>query len=247
MSRKEYAKLNELLTQYVEVAVENIDPSDQAAFVAARRNGIGASDSGACLSLTPQWKTAGDLIESKVSVTMSDKEKAVGDLATVRMGTDLEPLILEKAARQLNVSLIKPKHMYRLLQYPWLTVNFDGLIVEGPELGIPVEAKTVSLFGDKYWNFAKAGDERNLYVSATTPEQYCRIAADCLGIPPQYYSQVQHQLLGTGAPYAYLAAMRVKDWTVYIFKIPADKYAQSSLIIATQQIWAQVEKRKKNV
>ena len=239
--------LDDTLSKHLEIAVRDIDPSDQEAFVQARRKGIGASDIAACLSLVPQWKTAGDLIEEKTQTQMSEKERSVGTLATVRMGSDLEEIILSKAAAALNVTLVKPKDMYRFKDYPWLTVNYDGVISEGPELGVPVEAKCVSLYGRKYFDFAKAGDDRHLNVSATNPEQYFRIAADCLGIPPQYYAQVQQELLGTAAEYAYLAAMDVKEWTLYTFKIPADRYAQGCLVIASQQIWAQIEKRLAHV
>lgn len=239
--------VTDLLSIKLDIAVKDIDPSDQEAFVQARRMGIGASDIAACLSLVSQWKTAGDLIEEKLQTSISEKEKEVGQKATVRMGTDLEPLILCKASEKLSVDLIKPTNMFRFRQYPWLTVNYDGIICEGPELGVPVEAKCVSLYGRKYFDFNKAGDDRNLCVSATTPEQYFRTAADCLGIPPQYYAQIQQELMGTGAPYAYLAAMDVKEWNLAIFKVPADAYAQGCIIVGSQQVWAQIEKRRSRV
>lgn len=238
------SKLTDILYNALDVDVENIDPSDQENFLRLRRNGIGASDIGACLGLVPQWKTAGDLIEEKTLTVTTEKERAVGLLATVRMGVDLEELILAKAAAALGVTLIKPKDMYRFKKFPWLTVNYDGIISKGPEIGIPVEAKCVSMYGGKYFDFAKAGDDRNLCISATTPEQYFRTAADCLGVPPQYYAQIQQEIMGLNAPYGYLAALNVKDWTLYLFKIPADKYAQGCIPVVSQQIWAQVEKRR---
>jgi len=241
---KTKSALDELLQQYLNVTVKDINPLDQEAFVQARRLGIGASDIAACLGLVPQWKTAGDLIEEKLQSSISEKEKEVGLKASVRMGVDLEEIILLKASDKLSRNLVKPTDMFRFKDYPWLTVNYDGIISEGPELGVPVEAKCVSLYGRKYFDFNKAGEDRNLCVSATNPEQYFRIAADCLGVPPQYYAQVQQELMGTAAPYAYLAALDVKEWTLAIFKIPADRYAQGCIVIASQQIWAQIEKRR---
>lgn len=239
----------EFFSKFLNVAVLDIDPKDQEAFVQARRQGIGASDIAACLGLVPQWKTVGDLIEEKLQNSISEKEKEVGLKASVRMGAELEELILAKAAVALGRTLFKPTSMFRFKEFPWLTVNYDGVITSEEEFGTPVEAKCVTLYGRKYFDFTKANPKelRNLCVSATNPEQYFRIAADLLGIPPQYYAQVQQELLGTGAAYAYLAALDVKEWELHIFKIPADKYAQSSLVIASQQVWAQVEKRQQHV
>lgn len=243
-SKKPGMDLDELLSERLDIDVEFIDPSDQEAFALARRNGIGASEAGACLGVTPQWKTAGDIIEDKMQTERTDKDKQVGALPAVRMGVDLEPLILSKAANALNKTVCKPTKMYRLKKYPWLTINYDGLIGEGVEFGVPVEAKVVTIAGDKYFDFGKAGEDRRPNPPAITCDQYCREAAEMIGIPPQYYAQTQQQLMGTSADYAYLAAMRIKDWTLYLFKVYRDEYTQTNLAINSQQIWAQVQKRR---
>ena len=115
---------------------------DKDAFVKIRRMGFGGSDSSIVLGVNP-FTEQSELINQKLSVVVTDAERAVGEKESVRKGADLEPLILQKFEQWSGFETYKPDAMYQLTKHPQLTVNFDG-IIELQKLYIPVEAKYVS-------------------------------------------------------------------------------------------------------
>lgn len=211
---------------------------DKEAFALIRRQGLGASDSSIILGVN-NWTTVEQLIEQKNSPCITQEEIEVGEKPNVRMGNDLEEVILKKFVKWYGCQAIKPEPMYRLRHYPMLTVNYDGLTVdftdEDRPLSVPVECKTVSMFADKYWDKTKAIDtpdqgRRISYGSAPTVQDHILTVAGMYGIPPYYYTQVQQQLIGTKADYAYLAALFVKDWTLRVYKIYEDSFVQEAIV-----------------
>ena len=207
-------------------------------FTLLRRKGFGASDSSILLGLN-KWTTLDQLIVQKNSKEITDEERAIGEKPQVRMGADLEPLILQKFEDWANLvrgSVEKPDCQYRLQDYPFLTVNYDGMWGD-----IPVEAKCISQFATKYWDFEKAIKSPSdcavqKYGSANSTIEKIKTQAKMVGIPDYYYTQVQQQLLGTTADHAYLAAISVKDWNLYVFHILEDEDVQSAIITAGQTI-----------
>ena len=69
--------------------------TDPEAFASIRRNGFGASDSATLLQLSP-WVSISELLQQKCATQQSEAEKEIGTKPSVRMGVDLEPLILSK-------------------------------------------------------------------------------------------------------------------------------------------------------
>lgn len=200
-------------------------------FAKIRRQGFGTSDSSILLGVN-HWTTLDNLIEQKNCDTLTPEEIAIGDKPQVRMGRDLEPLVLDKFkawAEEPNIS--KPAAQYRLIDLPMLTVNYDALWGT-----VPVEIKTISTFAYKYWDFDKAmlsvdqEPQPQSYGSAHSIKEKIEMQAKMVGIPPYYYTQVQQQLLGTPATHAYLAALNIKDWTLYVFRIVEDEEIQHELI-----------------
>ena len=201
---------------------------DTEAFALNRRKGFGASDSGIILGVN-KWTTLDQLIEQKNTPYVTEDEILIGMKPQVRMGSDLEPLILDKAAEMLGVLITKPTAQYRFKDYPFLTVNYDGIYGDSSNFGI-VEAKCVSTYARKYWDFTQEIHDMPKVYSGSTLKDTILTNAKMCGIPEYYYTQVQQQLLGTHADFAYLAAMDVKEWTVHIFKIPENEYVQQVLI-----------------
>ena len=127
---------------------------DKEAFIMLRRNSIGASDSSIILGVNPFTDTA-KLIEQKLTKGITDEELAIGEKENVRKGADLEPLILQKFEEWSGIETYKPDAMYQLEKFPQLTVNFDG-IIQLDHIYIPVEAKFVSAYANKYWERSRS-------------------------------------------------------------------------------------------
>lgn len=227
-----------------EVAIENILDLSPEEFTNSRRNGIGASDTSVILGLQSKWKNVDDLILEKLQVGYSETEAEVSRKPAVRKGRDLEELVLAKAAKYLQEPLIKPTDMYRLIAQPWLTINFDGVTQNLR----PVEAKVVTPYGDKYYDFQRANvdlqEEPNPLKIKRSIVEHCEEMARCVGIPSYYYAQLQQQLMGLGADRGVLAALRDKDWTLYIFQVGRDEWLINQIIIETYKVWQRIERSK---
>jgi hypothetical protein len=240
-----------LITDKCDIYKERVDLLTPEEFTNIRRNTIGASDSSVILGLQSQWKTTEDLITEKLRTSVTPDEIEIGHKATVRMGRDLEPFILHKAEEVLAVQIIKPPHMYTLKEYPYLSINFDGVAVINDIL-IPIEAKTVSQYGDKYYNKEQCAYEymfgetvvHKSVIPDTLPYENLDIPekAKVCGIPPYYYAQVQQQLMATEAPFAYLAALHVKDWTLRIYQVPNDTRVQEQIALKGYEVYQRIKK-----
>lgn len=240
----------------VEVAVENIDAVSKEDFTQLRRTGFGGSDSSVLLGVNP-FSTEADLIASKVRTTLSEEEKAVGKLAAVRKGNDLEPLIISKATEILNTTVFKPPHMYRFKDYPYLTMNFDGVTDLDGKQYIPVEIKVCTFRGEKHYNKFKAFFDESLVEGAQAKLEQEDISeanmsveerAAHYGIPPYYFTQLQQEMMALDAPFGFLAVLFESDWYVRIFKVYKDPKTQNALIIRGYKLWQKVEaiKAKQN-
>ena len=153
-------KDTDLCGNRLEIVVPNayeLAINDKEGFIKIRRNGFGASDSAIYLGVN-KWTTVEQLIEQKLAEGITQEEIEVGEKEAVRKGADLEPLILDKFSKWSGFELTKPDAMYRMIEHPQLTINFDGVTQMGDQY-IPVEAKYVSVYANKYWDRSKAIDE----------------------------------------------------------------------------------------
>lgn len=212
----------------------NTEGMDAEAFTMSRRKGFGASDSSVLLGVN-HWDTVDTLVEQKNSPIITEDEIAVGLKPQVRMGNDLEPLIISKASDFLGLEVKKDTNTYYLEDYPQLTINYDGVTNDR----VPVECKCVSPYGRKYWNFDNSQPDPTAPAVAQNYSSYRGLAekiatqAAMVGIPEYYYTQVQQQLLGTPSNYAWLAALDVKEWTLHMFKVLEDEDVQRAIIDAS--------------
>ena len=221
-------------------------------FALIRRNGFGASDAATLLNVSP-WTGIDELIKQKASTEVTEDELKIGRMPQVRMGVDLEPFILSKFEQWAGMSCKKPKPMYRIEEFPYLTVNFDGLT----EIDVPVEVKCVSMFGEgkkdnPYWLHDHALDS----IDQARPSfiEPGRLNADVIkglakscGIPVYYYTQCQQQILAANSTHAYLAAMHTKDWTLRVYYVPRCEAVINLLKENGYQAWKKVEKLKNKI
>ena len=235
----------------VEIAVENIDSVSKEEFTQLRRQGFGGSDSSTLVGVNP-FNTITDLIQSKIRTELSEEEKAIGKLSAVRKGNDLEPLIINKATEILQTVVFKPPHMYRFKDYPYLTMNFDGVTdMEGKQY-IPVEIKVCTYKGEKHYNKFKAFYDESLpeplrmeQPDISEANMSIEERAAHYGIPPYYFTQLQQEMMALDAPYGFIAVLFETDWYVRIFKAYKDPKTQNAIIIQGYKTWQKIEQIKK--
>lgn len=232
----------------MEILIEDVSALNEDEYALARRKGLGASDSSILLGVNP-YKQRSDLIVEKRSKVITDEERAIKMKDAVRKGFDLEPLILQKYVKLTdNPEPIKPTSMYRIKQTPCLTINFDGVSAIDGCL-IPVEAKYVTPYGDKYYNrnnaFKREFGECSLVRSCrayTDDIDRIKAKAEACGIPPYYYTQVQQQMYGLGSPFGLLTALHDKGWETVVYFIPRDEECIRNIIISGTKTWMKIER-----
>ena len=221
---------------------------NKEAFVLLRRNSIGASDSSIVLGVNPFSDTA-KLIEQKCTIGVTEEELAIGEKENVRKGADLEPLILNKFETWSGFDTYKPDAMYQIKLHPQLTVNFDGIICLD-QIFIPVEAKFVSTYANKYWERSRAINAPHegfpIRCAGRDIQSHIMDTAMAYGIPPYYFTQVQQQLLALGAPFGYLAALFDKGWELKVYKIFADQPTQYALADISKNVWDVIARKRES-
>ena len=234
-------------------------------FALLRRQGLGASDASIYLGLQTKWRDTEDLIRNKLSKELTEDELDMQKKLAPKMGHATEDLNLQLFSDFMGLTATKDVKMYQLKEYPYLTINFDGICVENDKQ-IPVEAKLVGVFADKYWNFAdctgnKIEDAQGHILSVahnnnehwgapptqlttSTVLAHCEQAANIYGIPAYYYAQIQQQMLGLDAPYGYFTVLRLKKMEHHVFKVWADDWLQKKIVLQGYRVWERISKRQ---
>ena len=213
------------------VKIEHIDQVSEEEYAMLRKESFGGSDSSILCGVN-LYKTLNQLIKEKNCKYITDEEKEVGNKAIVRKGKDLEPIILDKAAQELGIEINKPTAMFEFKEEPILTLNYDGVAEENQVL-IPIEAKLVSKYGEKYYNKDKTLEENkevDMKIEGDSLEAHIKRKALRIGIPAYYYTQVQQEIMGLNAPYGYLAVLFDDSWTFKLYLVKADNYVQNKII-----------------
>lgn len=206
-----------------------------------RKNSLGASDASIVLGVN-LYKNKDQLILDKRSKFITDADKEIGKKPAVRKGRDLESLVLNKFSEATGLETIKPPFMYKHKEYPYLTANFDGVTVE--ETYVPVEAKVVTKYGEKYYKKHQPLDKTLVVTHQAGHDiiEHTKYWADKCGIPPYYYTQVQQQMLFLEAPYGYLPCLFDDSWDFVYFYIPRDEYVISHIVSDSAKLWERIEK-----
>lgn len=233
----------------LEIDIEDMLALSKEEFANSRRQGFGTSDSSILLDVNP-FENLTSLINKKTQKGISEEELAVGELPAVRKGSDLEPLILKKWSEAFGLECTKPTAQYSHKVFPFLKFNFDGIATVGDDY-IPVEAKVVTRYGLKYYDFTKAQyiEKQGFNTVSLSPHPNwgnltIKQRADSIGIPAYYYTQVQQQIFGLEAPYGYLAVLNEADWKLYVYLVPRDEETHRQLILQSNKAWQQVEQRR---
>lgn len=263
---EEQVKELDLTDLPIEIDVANIDQKSSEEFALARREGFGGSDSSILLGVNP-FTTLRELILQKCRTELTEEEKEVGNLAAVRKGNDLEPLIIEKAAEIIGINVVKPPHMYKFKDFPYLKMNFDGVgevdkdtniqLPPSPDLGkyIPVEIKVATVKGEKHYNpFMAVYTEvvsgklnptyRPIPADVSMSDMTIEAKAKYYGIPQYYYTQIQQEMMALNAPYGFLAVMFDTEWSVSVFFIWRDIGVQDRLKIEGFKAWQKIQDLK---
>lgn len=241
------------------IKVENIDPKDPS-FAELRTETFGGSDSSKILGVNPFPR--GDRQSLLIDKLNKFHDPTIGAKPSVRMGADLEDFVLERLSNATGFELFKPDDMW-WEEETGMAMNFDGMIVTGyePVPYLPAEVKIVTESGSLYYDFRKAvnvdKNPSNLNTKIYPPEtslefiqqngfslegdnlleKYIYHKASQYGIPPYYYTQLLDEMYFSGAPYGFLIAMSIKNWTLYGFKVKRDQYIIDNLRKETKSIY----------
>ena len=225
------------------VTVPNIDELPNEQYAMLRRGGFGGSDSSILLGVNP-YTTITELIEEKARDYLTEEEKAVGNETAVRKGRDLEPLIISKFERYFGLKTVKPKDMYRCVEHPYLTMNFDG-ITGNPDAYLPVEIKVVTAKGERHYNPRKAiyiegRGFHNLPEDVSQHNISIQNKAAHYGIPPYYYTQLQQEIMASGAHYGYLNTLYDSSWIMHTYFVWRDDKVIRDIVIQGYRNWQRV-------
>ena len=220
----------------LEIAVDNIQGLSHEEYALKRKDYFGASDSSIIMGVN-LYKDINELLDEKNKKFLTEDEKAVGEKPIVKKGYDLEPIILDKAKAAMEHlgflgQLIKPQHMYKFKKINGMSVNYDGVFISDKGTLIPVEAKLVSKFGEKYYNKTITIEDAKrvpMNQEGSNITDHIKKKALRFGIPPYYYTQVQQELMGLDAEYGFLAAQFDDSWTFKLYYIPKDPMVQLEL------------------
>lgn len=234
----------------VEVDVARVGdlPNDQYALL--RRNGFGGSDSSVLLGVNP-YKTIDELIKEKSTPILTAEEKLTGQKKAVRMGNDLEPIVILKHGVLYDTEVLKPIDMYKYPAYPHIKMNFDGVAYDELEKHYyPVEIKICSSkASEKHYNEAKAlSIEGQGFINPIPIDVSDSLTmtihdkARHYGIPPYYYTQLQAEIMACGEKcrYGYLSVMYMNDWYMRTWFVWRDDKVLNDLIINAQLAWDKV-------
>lgn len=239
------------------VAYENIDQVSEEEYKQIRMDWFGASDSSKLLDVNPFANgSSTDLLHEKIT---GETDDSIGKKASVRMGKDIEHIILNKLQEAFHHTeecwLDKPIHMYGC-EKNHLGINYDAVLVDfverQPDRAIPIEIKAVTKYGRRYYDFSKAKlyqkdgvwEEREIPTPTMNVSTSIKDAADLYGIPVYYYTQLQQQMIGLGAQLGLLAAMDVDNWDINVFVIKRDPLCVELLEKFSERMWQQLKTTK---
>lgn len=242
--------LNKELTKFlkahdIKITAEYAVDMSQEDFAEIRHTGFGASDSSKILNVNPFPRgTSKELLADKMTKYHDDE---IGKKPAVRMGRELEPFVIDKTEKVLDILIMKPWHMYGKAN--GLNTNFDGVWVSNEYGYIPMEIKLVSFFGEKYYNYGLAvdiehsdkWDKVSTFNNPETPipltfklgltdeQRYIHWMAELVGIPVYYYTQLQQQIDFLQAPFGHLIVLSTKQWELFSFKVARDERTINAL------------------
>lgn len=126
-------------------------------FLASRQTGIGGSDIGAILGISP-FKTAMDVYLAKIDPNPSEEESEL-----LYWGHALEPAIIGRFEKEHGLHVNRPDAIARHPEHDWMVANLDGIILDSKP-GV-LEIKNVNQFAVKQWGEAGSDNVPLTYVA----------------------------------------------------------------------------------
>lgn len=180
-------------------------------WLAERMKGIGGSDAGAILGVSP-WQSRYGLWSEK---TGRVKAEEMDDTEALYWGRKLEDPVAERFALSCpDVEAVTEPDPYKIhyhKTYPFIMGSCDRQALTKDGKVVPLEIKTTA------W---------------VNPDEYMEE-----DLPPQYYAQVQHYLLVLDAPFAYLAVLFMDKREFRYKKIERDQEFIDKLSKAEIEFW----------
>lgn len=237
------------------VVKKDIDLVSEEEYAQIRMDWFGASDSSRLLDVNPFPKgTFEDLIHEKLT---NEVDESIGKKASVRMGKDIEDLIMEKCKLPFKnsvyhpIHIFKPTYMYGNLKNH-LGCNFDGVALIPDNKAFPIEIKAVTKYGRKYYDFTKSKYYQKDGEWQEPREFFGEFEGDTIedrahsiGIPVYYYTQLQQQMMLLNSPIGFLAAMDVDNWDVHIFIVLKDSSVWEELKQRSLLGWTRISTTRK--
>lgn len=140
-----------------------------------RAGSIGGSEVAAVLGFS-RWKTPLEVWGQKTGQIKDTGEQT----EAMRWGSLLEPIIRKEFARRNNLTVSEANCIFAHVDYPFMTCNIDGYVIEDDGTFALLEIKTANAFSVDDWQ---------------------------QGCPPEYYLQVQYYMGILGLPRTYLAVL----------------------------------------
>lgn len=146
-----------------------------------RRQGIGGSEAGAILGLSP-FSSAFSVYAEKIGVKKADEANEA-----MRIGTDLEPYVAQRFMEATGKRVVNCNYVLTNPNYKFMLADVDRLVV-GENAGL--ECKTTSAFNKT--NFSKADIPHHYYIQcvhymAVTGAEKWYIAILVLGVGFYYF------------------------------------------------------------
>jgi len=183
----------------------------RAAWLEARRKGIGGSDAAVACGLSP-YKTQYQLYLEKRGEAPDDEPE---NPERLEWGVRLEDAIAEAYAQRTGRRVHRVNRILRSAEHPFMLANLDRRIV-GERRGL--ECKNVDALAFKFGEWGEGIDE----------------------IPSTYHLQIEHYLAVTGYETFDLAAL-IGGNTLRIYTIPRDEELIATLVDLEAAFWRCVE------
>jgi putative phage-type endonuclease len=135
-------------------------PDETDDWDAIRRTGVGGTDIGVIMGVTPKkWTTLEQLLDGKLNGAKREQTEAM------YWGTALEPIVAETYSKRRNVKLLDCKGTFvKVVQGVRLIANIDRFICDDDGKAVEIlEVKTGNFFGKNKWGGGLAGYDIPIY------------------------------------------------------------------------------------
>jgi putative phage-type endonuclease len=194
-----------------------IEFKNKEEWLAYRKQGVGGSDVGAIMGISPYRSALQVYLDKIEDTTTEDLFLIPDDNPKTKMGHIMEPVIASLFTEETGKEIMRyDNKIFINEKFPLFLGSFDGIVYEdGKEIAV-LECKNVGGFGTKLWSD---------------------------GVPLYYQAQVQHYMLVADLPLAYVAVL-IDGWDFQIYEVSRDDAFISAMIRNVEYFWEEHVKAK---